>query len=114
MEMEELIGIHYQDGEKLSLFLSEGEQLIRVFECPWPAKEGLLKTQMSQAVTLTLTGNDLFTGPLFFLSGEVLAGCCEDHLLPLVDGILQRKEVWDMEKPAGQLAGDYVLQEKGN
>ena len=83
-----------------------------VFEGPCWAKEGLLEALMSWAVALPLTGNDLPTSILFFLGREVLGGCPEGLLPPLVDGFLQRKEVWNMEKLSDQPASDYIFQEK--
>ena len=97
----------------LSSFHSEGEQLIRVFKNLWPGKESLLEALMSWTVALSLTGNDLIASLLFSFSWEVLEACHEGLPLPLVDGFLQRKEVWDMEKLARQSAGDYFLWEKG-
>ena len=84
-------------------FLSEEEQLTRVFKDPWPPKQGFFKALTSMAVILPLTGKDLPTLILLF-GGEIPGGCWEHFLQPGLDGFLKWEEVCYLEraeKPAG-------------
>ena len=109
--MEKYLGICYWDGEVLSSFLSEREQLSESLRTHDQLKRASSKLWWGTLSPFPSLGMTSPPNLLFSLGREVLEGCHE-VLLPLIDCFLQRKEVWDMEKPAGWLADDYVLWEK--